>query len=1233
MRNLVSQLLAVGPELAAYILTAPLLGIGGVDAQFTQTALSSPHLDLGSLGRVAVGGDFDSISIQTYEGQNQNLSSNGSQSLLARYPNGAFQSLGLVDADASIAAMCPFIGRDGNDRGIVVGGNFTSLAGVQASSIALWNPNTAAVTPLSGLTGPVRALYCDADSTTVYVGGNFMAGSSNNAMAWTTQWQNLPFAGFNGPVNSITKNSAGNLVFGGSFDGLGNASTPTTPDAQVVNLGSGNITSSGAPDSADPRSIICSTAESGNAWTLNDNVQGWWQGSYGFGFIPTKLRLYNVQGGRGTRNFYFENMDDGGILNLTYTDPSTGQKAYCDRVCPLPENNSTAQDFHFVNPVGLSVFRIWLTGFYGSGAGLAGIELFQNDIYSYAVSTFNEPQCDGISNASSSTASPNSTWVRKPNLGQTSSDYLLAALDTSTQISSDTNVVFRPNLAQSGNYSVLVYTPGCVVDNTCSTRGQVNITASLTSTNQPTTTTLFQTNNYEKFDQIYYGYIDVGSGDFRPSVTLSPATGQSVPLTVVASRVRFELINSTGGLNGLYEYNPNQPNSNSQDFSTSAINRAGASLNTDALINDLAEYDETTYVAGNFKRDGISNVMAITDNATALSGGGLNGEVMDMYLNGSTLYMAGVFSNTADNTITGLNNIAAYSIPDRRWSAFGAGVDGAVFDVVPLRLNISANDLQDCFALTGNFSNVNAFSGNSAFTVSGFAVWVPSRNNWLHNLADATAALNGRLTAYTEVPKMSSPLYGGMISSQGLDFSDVVELMAGSGQPTLQSLGTELQQSSGSNGTSSRKRKRAIPTQDSSGHNYTGVYDGIFYQNNNLNITVLGGNFEATASNGSQIRNLAFINNTGSTQSVNGVNGLDEDSIFVAVDFTGTLLFAGGAVNGTVNGANAQGLVVYDLSLNQYYSPHPAALGGDDVSVNAIAAQPETNTVFIGGTFETAGSLPCRTLCTYDVGTRQYLSVGDGLSGTINSMIWASNTNLVIAGNLSINGNPTMMATYNTKKQTFTPYTGASSLPGPISAITAVNTQYTEFWVSGVATSNNSVYLSKYADGTWTGAGGLGRASIIRKLQIMPLSSSGNHADSALMASDQMLMIMGNINIPNEGNASAVLFNGTTFEPFMLTNMDDGSEGSISAIFVSNPSNFINERNHHLSLGAIVGIALAIAAGLIFLMVVAGILLERRRKRKEGYVPISADKSSNIARLPPETLFHNLEGRPSPPRV
>jgi len=1226
MRNLLAQLLAVGPELAAFILSSPLFFARTAHA-ITPASIPPPNLDLRSLGRVALAGDFDSISLYEYEGQTENaFSTNGSQALLTRFPNGAFQTLGMTDA--YIITMCPFV-QNGALQGVVVGGNFTSLGGVEAQGIALVDPNTTQVTALPGLSGRVSALYCDDQSGTVYVGGSFSAGNSTNAMAWTTGWTNLPFAGFNGPVTSITKNAAGNIVFGGSFEGLGNTTTPKDPDLQVINISSGNITSSGTSSTDgfdDPRNIICKTGSqdgSGNTWLLQDNTAGYWQGAYSFGFNPTKIRLYNTQeDGRGARTFYFEDMNSGGILNLNYDD-ADGNSQSCSARCPLA-HNSTAQDFHFVPPVGMNTFRVQIVEWYGSGGGLAGLELFQDDIYSFAVNDFNEPRCDDVSDGSSSTVSPsNGTWIRTPNNGDTSSDYLTAFLTSSSQIDAGPSVTFSPSIAQSGNYSIMVYTPGCLQDDSCATRGQVNFTGSMTSSDPPVSSALFQTNNYDKFDQIYYGYVDVDTDSFRPTVTLTPVAGQNAPLAVVAQRVRFELVASTGGLNGLFEFNPNQAVV-STNFTTSAIDIAGHNLASDAIVNAVASYQDRIYVAGNFSGDNIANVMSVGSNATSLPGGGLNSEVQCIYQNGSTLYFGGNFSNTADSTAKDLNSIAAFNVDDNSWGPLGAGVDGTVYYIVPLDLNITEGNLQPCLTINGDFTSVNAFGDNDTYNTSGFAVWVPSRNNWLHNLADASISVTGRLVTYTSVPG-SSTLYAGAITSQELGFSNAVELTGGSAL-ALQSLGLHMQSTSPS---SSSKRKRALDPSASS--NATGVYGGLYYSENNLNITVLGGSFTATATNGLDIENLLFINNTES-QSISGISGLDTDSIFVAMDTVNTLLFAGGAVTGTVGGNAVNGLVVVDLATGQYASTQPPALAGDSVVVDAVAAQPSSSIVYVGGSFHSAGSLPCETLCYYDTSAQQWNTPGTGLSGTINQMVWTSNTDLIIAGNLTVSGNATSMATYNSKTQTFQSYAGAENLPGSVMALTTASSDYNSWWAAGTGTSDGAAYLVKYTDNSWTTVTGLGEGTSIRGLQIISLTSPHDRTD--LLPQNEVLMLTGNINVPSFGNASAALYNGTTFTPFILTSKTSGGQGTLSGMFVSQPKNLMSGGGHHLAVGLVVLIGLAIALGLIFSIVVIGILVERNRRRREGYVPMSTDRGNgNLSRIPPNQLFSDLQEKNSPPKL
>ncbi|EMC95326.1 hypothetical protein BAUCODRAFT_536505 [Baudoinia panamericana UAMH 10762] len=1149
MRSILSQLLAIGPELAAFILTSPILHIRTAHA-VTQSSIPSPNLDLTSLGRVAIAGDFDSISLYTFAGQNENIfNTNGSQSLLTRYPNGAFQSLGL--ADAYIRTMCPFIQKDGSLAGVVVGGNFTSLGGVEAQSIALWNPNTTQITALPGLSGSVSAVYCDDSSGTVYVGGMFMGGNSTNAIAWTTGWTNLPFAGFNGPVTSITKNAAGNIVFGGDFDGLGNATTPQQPDGQVVNLGSARITTEGTTAVAaysNPSSIICNTGQS-SSWLLADDTTGYWQGNFSFGFNPTKLRLYNTQqDGRGTRQFYFQILSTGGILNLDYYD-ANGQPQSCSAPCPLA-NNASAQDFHFVPPVGMNAFRIVITGWYGAGGGLSGIEMFQDDIYSFAVNDFNEPQCDSVSTGSSATAYPASgVWTRRANNGNTSSDYLSASLNATSQIGPSTSVVFSPDIRQSGNYSIMLYTPGCIQDDSCSSRGLVNITTAVVSNQQPSSTTLYQTNNYDKYDQVYYGYVDVDTDSFKPTVTLTPLASQGAPLTVVAQRVRFELITTTGGLNGLFEYNPNIATV-STDFSSSAINAAGASLNAGAQVNIVQPIGSALYIAGSFTdpNANISNIMSINQNATtALPNGGLNGAVQTLYRNGTVMYMGGNFTNVAQSSIPGLANLAAFDTANNRWTPLGAGVNGPVTALVELALNVTEGNLEDCLSVNGIFTSVNGFASNAASASNGFAIWVPGRNNWLHNIPQSDISIQGQLTTMTQVPGFT-PLYAGQISSQAVGLSGAVELV-GSGQPALQSLGLRVVPGGGSSGSnSSAMRKRAI----SSSSNYTGVYQGLFHGESGLNITILAGRFEATTSNGSTVSNLVFLNNTaGASQTVTGVSGLDADSTFVSLATYQIELFAGGQVTGSVHGNSVNGLVVYDLATGAYTPTQPPALqnSAGGVIVNAIMVQPNTAAVYVGGQFSSAGSLPCSTLCYYDASARQWNTPGSGLAGTVNAMIWSTTTELVVAGNLSVAGMSTQLVRYDSKAQTYAPYsTTGAALPGPISVLTNANTQNTAFWAAGVATGNNSAYLAKYAGNTWTGVAGLGVGTTIRGLQLIDLT--GPHGNTELVPATEVLMVMGNINLPSFGNVSAALFNGTTFQPFVLTNTQSGSQGSVGSVFV-----------------------------------------------------------------------------------
>ncbi|KAI9866504.1 MAG: hypothetical protein M1813_001055 [Trichoglossum hirsutum] len=1186
------------------------------------TPVPPPNLDLGNLGRVGLIGDFDAISLFTYAQQNQNgFSTNGSQSIITQFPGGGFATL--ASTDASINAMCSLVLKNGTFAGVIVAGNFTSLGGLEAQGIGLFDPDTAKVTPLRGLQGKVAALLCDKDTDTVYVGGDFKGANSTNAIAWVANsgWTNLPFAGFNGPVNSIAKAANGHVIFGGSFDGFGNTTTPGKKDQQVINISAGTVSGGSTTITNgfnDPKNIVCKTNGQdgpGNTWLLSDNQPGYWRAEFKFGFIPTKLRVWNThQDGKGTKTFRFTAAPINGIMNLTFTDPETQQNATCDARCPLSSKpDVTFQDFHFVNPIGMSGFQVDISEWYGSGGGLDGIELFQDEIYTFAVNDFNEPSCANIE--SSSKAIVTGPWVvTTPR--QSDSEYLTMKIDATTS-SDNASIVFLPDIKQSGNYSVTIFTPGCVQDGTCADRGKVNITGNIASATRPTAamqTEIWQTNNFDKYDPIFYGFVDASGESFRPSVTITPSAGQNGRMTVVAQKVRFELVNSTGGLNGLYEYDPNLAVVDT-DFSKSVIDQAGTNLDTGAKVADVVISGDSAFIAGNFSSANTSNIFSIQDGKpTSLPGGGLNGEVHALIMNGTLLYVGGNFSDTKEGGATGLNNVAVYSTPDKKWLPLGAGVNGHVTGMVLLTLNITVNKPELVVSLTGDFDRVLAFSGNDASQAQGLAVWVPSRSNWLQNLNVQAPSIAGVLTAGVKVPS-GNYLLAGSLAFGGMSASGAITLST-SGPLQLNQLSLKIQPKS-SQGLSSRKR--AQTTQQ----NVTGIVTGYFYESGGRNLTILGGHFTARGFNGSSIDNLAFINGSNNDAVTGMGDGLSSDSAFLALAVHNDVLYAGGTVTGKVNGANVNGVVVYDLVGAKYGTQLPA-FSGQNVSVNTIAPRPNSGDIYVAGNFDSAGSLGCPSICVFSTSSLQWNRPGSGISGNIWAITWAGSSKLVVGGNLTVEGSPSSMATYDAKANKWAPFPGANSIPGPVTALAVGNDQVSQFWVAGKS-DNGSAFIMRYDGSTWWPLGdSFGKTTRIRGLQMLSLSKP--HGKSIYLDQNQVLLVTGELDLPSFGNASAALFNGTTFSPFVLSTTGNGP-GSVSHLFSRN-QNFFSPNRGHLALGFVVLISLAIALVLIFLIVGIGVYVNHLRTKREGYFLAPTDNLERYGamqqRIRPQDLFERI---------
>lgn len=727
-------------------------------------------------------------------------------------------------------------------------------------------------------------------------------------------------------------------------------------------------------------------------------------------------------------------------------------------------------------------------------------------------------------------------------------------------------------------------------------------------------TEIYQTNYFDKYDEIYNGHVDANSDTFRPRVTLRPLSNPQSGSLLVAQRVRFAPTSSTGGLNGVFEFNPNQPISETA-IADSIISESALDLDLGAAVTSVVVVDNVTYVAGNFSAQSkeFRNVYSISKgNYTSLPHRGLNAEVSTVLEQENLLYFGGNFTNTVDESVPGLNHVAIFNISSQSWHALGDGVNGRVKAIVPMVLNITTDQPETCITVNGDFSEIQASEGGKPVSVDGFAIWVPSRQNWLRRLNLQTQAINGQLSASTSVAG-GTPLLAGTIAVQAMEAGDAVTLTSAPLQLSPLPIKIQPRQLAGSS-----RRKRAV-----SGQNVTGIVTGLFYKSGDRNTTVLGGHFTADATNGSTIQNLAFVDQSGNVTGVE--SGLDSDSVFLALATQGNTLYAGGTISGRIQDNNVNGLIVYDLARNDFTAPQPPAFGGDDVAVNSIAIRPSTASVYVGGNFQTAGDLDCPSVCRFENG--QWSRPGRALGGSVAALLWQGRDKLLAGGNLTVDGNATSLASYDTKRTQWTALDGASSdVPGPVTALSPANNDGSQFWIAGKSASNGSAFLIKYDGSRLQSLGGdtFGDRTTILGLSYLQLKK--NHESSDLVERGMVLLVTGELNLPNFGNVSAALFNGTNFTPFLLSTSANGP-GSISQLFSEKVFDFQSSGKHR-ALGLVVLVALACALCAIFLLIAAGIIIERYRRKKEGYIPAPTtypDKTSNIGRIRPEDLFGRLE--------
>ena len=672
-------------------------------------------------------------------------------------------------------------------------------------------------------------------------------------------------------------------------------------------------------------------------------------------------------------------------------------------------------------------------------------------------------------------------------------------------------------------------------------------------------------------------------------------------------------------LNGLFEWSPNSEK-NSYEYPVTQI---GATLEPQATVTNFAKSNDIIFVGGKFTGPDFHNLFFIQNGqAKTLPGGGVNGEVRSMLMEESEnlLFVGGAFNNLAVGGLSGLNNIAVYSVEEDRWDSLGAGVNGVVTNINPLLFNITGLETETIIIVNGLFTQLQAFNGNDAVLTNGIGVWVPSANNWLSNLNISQPAFYGQLTSSAQTPDLGLLVTGSLVS-YGLSASSVISFSYDSGSFRFQDLGLHV-----------RENNKKI-----------GITTGLFYAKDGLFITVVGGSFAARGTYGIDIQNLAFINTTYANNTrmhmISGLSSQDHlllfnDSTVSTLVTIGHMLYASGNFHGSVNGQRVAGILSYDLRKNDYAPIQPPPLTGQDNSSSIITVRPKSNDLYVGGSFSMAGNLDCPCICIFDVSSSTWRRPGSGIEGHADFMTWTAEDTLVVGGSLNISNSSVLLATYFTVDERWTPFSDHVPIPGVITALSPTrdtaqsslnrSSNAAGFWIGGLNV-DTSGYLLKWDGIAWQSvADAFSIGTQIKGMQVFSLAENNTKADNDFLAADEILLVWGDLRIPRIGNVSAAFFNGTDFSPFIVTETFSGKPGLLNAMFTQQQASFARKSTNwyvgfyktdkRLSVaalpsnGPVIAVAVAVLSALI-LIIVVGELIELYRRAwvrwKTGYIKAS----------------------------
>ena len=743
---------------------------------------------------------------------------------------------------------------------------------------------------------------------------------------------------------------------------------------------------------------------------------------------------------------------DNSVQTLTYVDPSNGNNQTCAGNCPLLTDPSILyQDFLFPESLAITGFQLKLTQWRGAGPGLHMLQLLSSGAFASAVDAQNSKSCYAPV-ASNSTFT--GTWTPQQantNIAGTVQTVLVSEVPVGTSQSNGPTFTWMPYVSASGQYDINLLVPGCTEFMDCDFRTSVDVTVFPGGGQEPWVTTVSQRNTEDSVTNIYSGIVVPSSPYFVATITMSLASnpegsGSGGQYKIVADRVQLLLrspdINGTspngsGGAGsktgfGFLEW----PLSVTSLPSTSAgilpnttqtpldiagfdlFNALGGSttlLSSRSVVHDVVQHRSgTLFLAGKFNltsgtASGASNIVGFGGGALhALSNNGLNGNVSALLLVGNRLFVGGQFTDTTTGSTNGaLSGVALYDIAQDQWSALGGGVDGTVNG-----LGYTNGQVQ----VVGNFTRVRNTRGDTeGLQVPGLASWAVEAGGWESSGGYLVGSLDVIVNGTDSKNAQDVQYIAGHISSSLRFGANGFALLAtgeDGGLPEVTTLNTTLNPVGSTSGSPSRRsaataqrrsfmpsvtlkhflkrQQPSTPTQTptQSGHS-PAVFAGSFWTNSSSGkqMVILGGNFSLPVLGGAS--GLAAYNID--TGVLSALPGSAVVGVVRALFVHGDTLFVGGQF--TIQGSDLSGFAIYDLAGSQWanngFQPLVTSTGTVDVRSLSIS-EARSNALIVAGSFENAGSFPCKAICALDINSKQWTTLGNGLDGgQVSSFVFA----------------------------------------------------------------------------------------------------------------------------------------------------------------------------------------------------------------------------------------------------